>query len=402
MRSSPSTTTTYTSTRPKHVDGMGGHVIQSGVNMSRPRTPISSSSQWTTEGPMHHSRSLVSSTTLTGHERVLRENVVEHEIKVPRKRIVEETVEKTIIVPEKVCREEVINESVVVRERIVEVARPIYHEKIVEVPEIEYREKIVEVPEKIVQEKIKQVPRIEVQEHITYVPKLITHEKIVEVPDVEIREVLVEKIVEVPEFRDEVVIKEVIVPRYIEVPVAEYKDVEIEHDIMRSIPLPVECITTVEYNLPQIRPRYAKVPVPIYAPRFIEVAVPVEQMDEQTAIAADQIAAQVAMVAASGAPSLCEIEKLAEATKNFVPELETNPERIQRAWQDSAMAAHEMGHSTITTHPRRVGLLSGSGTPQRMISGGSSTVVYQHHHSPHSNARRNVRRRQSLTGSTSS
>lgn len=70
-----------------------------------------------------------------------------------------------------------------------------------------------------------------------------------QVPEIEYREVIVEKVVEVPEIREQVVLKEVPVPQYVDKPVPEYVNVEHPYDIERHIPVPVEAVTTFEYQL---------------------------------------------------------------------------------------------------------------------------------------------------------
>eukprot|EP01069_Polyplicarium_translucidae_P001693 Polyplicarium_translucidae@DN1773_c0_g1_i2.p2 len=204
---------------------------------------------------------------------------------------------------------------------------------------------------KIIQEKVKEVPRIEYRESITYVPKIITKEKIVEIPEIEYREIPIEKIVEVPEVREEVLIREIAVPRYVEVPVPVIKNVEIEQEVERNVPVPVQCVTTAKYELPQIEPRYEKVPVPIYAPRFVEVPVPVEQLDETSHEMAQQLLQEVTNVCSHPYPSLCEIERIAERAKNFQPDVETDPEKIQEGLQRSV--ADRNGHVTRARPSRR-------------------------------------------------
>jgi len=241
---------------------------------------------------------------------ILSERFVEHEIKVPKKIVREEVIEKVIVVPERLLHEEVIEEVQKVREKIIEVAKPIIQEKIVEVPEIEYVERIVEVPERIVQEKIREVPRIEYQERIVEIPKIITQEKIVEVPDIQYRDVPYERVVEVPEIHEEFVVKEIPVPQYVDKPVPQYVDVEVVKDVERNIPVPVEAITTFEYKMPRLRPRYNKVTYPVYLPRFIEVPVALELLNSDLISMAEKYLAQVKVLSGTAA-SLCEIENLA-------------------------------------------------------------------------------------------
>jgi len=250
-----------------------------------------------------------------GGQRILSERVIEHEVKVPKKVIREDIVEKVVIIPEKIVHEEFLEEKQMIREKIIEVATPVIQERIVEVPEIEYIEKIVEVPELILQEKIREVPRIEIQERIIEVPRVITQERMVEVPEIEYREYPVEKIVEVPEVIEQVVIKEIPIPQYVDKPVPEYVDVQIEQEVNRVIPVPVEAVTTCHFTLPRLRPQYTNVEVPLYVPRFIEVPIPVDAMDGQTVMQAEQYAQQVAMLATSNAFSLCEVENIAGTIK---------------------------------------------------------------------------------------
>jgi len=276
-----------------------------------------------------------------GNVSVISERVVEHEIKVPKKIVREEIIEKVVIVPEKILHEEVVEEVQKIREKIVEVARPIIQEKIVEVPEIEYIEKIIEVPERVVQERLKHVPKIEYRERIVEIPKIVTQEKIVEVPEIEYRDVPYEKIVEVPEIREEVVIREVPVPQYVNKPVPEYVTLEVPQNIPRNIPVPVEALTTFEFLLPQLKPKYNKVQIPIYAPRFVEVPIPAELMDANVLAQAEHLSSQVAILASRQAPSLCEVEKLAEFAKNnnFHEHLSSAnlQQAIEQAWRNGTI-----------------------------------------------------------------
>lgn len=66
----------------------------------------------------------------------------------------------------------------------------------------------------------------------------------------------------------------------------------------------------------QIRPYYAKIDVPLYVPRFVEVAVPAEMMDEQLALTVERYSTQLALLSNQSAASLSEIEKLGLAVKN--------------------------------------------------------------------------------------
>eukprot|EP01054_Gregarina_sp_Poly1_P006439 Gregarina_sp_Poly_1__6438@NODE_343_length_9409_cov_658_993470_g287_i0_p2_GENE_NODE_343_length_9409_cov_658_993470_g287_i0NODE_343_length_9409_cov_658_993470_g287_i0_p2_ORF_typecomplete_len614_score95_45IMCp/PF12314_8/1_8e04IMCp/PF12314_8/7_9e08IMCp/PF12314_8/5_7e07IMCp/PF12314_8/1_6e03_NODE_343_length_9409_cov_658_993470_g287_i021303971 len=241
---------------------------------------------------------------------VLSERYVEHEIKIPKKIVREEVIEKVIVVPEKIIHEEIVDEIQKVREKIVEVARPTIIEKIVEIPEIEYVEKIVEVPEKIVQEKIREVQQKQYQERIVEVPKVVYQEKVVEIPEIQYREVPTEKIVEVVEYKDEVIIKEVPVPRYVDKPVPNYVYVNVPVDVERKIPVPVEAEVTFEYRIPQLKAAYGRVTYPVYLPRFIEVPIAAELLSDSLTKSANNYMNQVNLLTKS-ATSLCEIEGLA-------------------------------------------------------------------------------------------
>lgn len=60
----------------------------------------------------------------------------------------------------------------------------------------------------------------------------------------------VDKVIELPEIREQVEIKEVPVDRYVDCPVAEYVDVPVYVDVKRNLPVPVQAVTTMEYKLP--------------------------------------------------------------------------------------------------------------------------------------------------------
>lgn len=194
--------------------------------------------------------------------------------------------------------------------------------------EIEYIEKIVEVPEVIIQEKVRHVPKVEVQECVIEVPKIVYKEKIVEVPEIEYREVPVERVVEVPEVREEIVIKEVPVPQYVEKPVPEYVTVEVPHNIERVVPVPVEQETTYEFIMPTLQPKYKVVKVPVYVPRFIEVPIPAELLDEDVIGEAEHLSSQVQLLVEQDAPSLGEMEKLAEYAKVTDFQSRMRPENV--------------------------------------------------------------------------
>lgn len=67
--------------------------------------------------------------------------------------------------------------------------------------------------------------------------------------------------------------------------------------------------------MPQLKPRYKTVDLNLYVPRFIEVPIPAEFMDEVTIAEAEQYMHQVAIIASQTAPSLCDVENLAGTIK---------------------------------------------------------------------------------------
>lgn len=101
------------------------------------------------------------------------------------------------------------------------------------------------------------------------------------------------------------------VPQYVERSVPEYVNIEVEQEVVRHIPIPVEAVTTIDLKIPQLRPRYSRHDIPFYVPRFIEVAMPAELMDQAAIVEAEHYAQQVAVIASQSAASLCEVERLA-------------------------------------------------------------------------------------------
>lgn len=241
---------------------------------------------------------------------IVNEHYIEHEVRVPKRIVREEIIEKVIVVPEKVVQEEIIEEKATIREKIVEIARPIIIEKVIEVPEYEYVEKIVEVPEKIIQERVVPVDKVEYKDRVQHVTKVIPQERIVEVPDVQYREIPVERVVEVPEWREEVIIKQVPVPQYVDKPVPNVVQVEQAVDVERQIPIPLQADITYEFRLPRIKPRYHKITYPVYLPRFIEIPVALELFQGSMLQESEMYLQQVGSLTQAAA-SLCEIENLA-------------------------------------------------------------------------------------------
>lgn len=175
------------------------------------------------------------------------------------------------------------------REKIVEIAKPVYEEEIVEVPQYEYRDKIVEVPEVLYQDRVTHVPKVEIIERVKEVPQIIRQEKVVEVPKVTYRDVPVVRQVEVPQIRDEYVHRPVPVPQYRDIPVPQVYDVAREIRVPYKIPNAL--IETTEHTLavPRIAPRVVDIPYPVYAPVFVEVALPRAMVDDFVAAEAARL-----------------------------------------------------------------------------------------------------------------
>eukprot|EP01070_Trichotokara_eunicae_P009856 Trichotokara_eunicae@DN6193_c0_g1_i1.p1 len=209
-----------------------------------------------------------------------------------------------------------IEETQTIKEKVIEIAKPILQERIVEVPEIEYVEKLVEVVERIIQEKIVEIPKVEIQERIRRIPRVVVQEKIIEIPEYEYREYAVEKIVEVPQIHEKIVNKEVRVPQYIDKPTPHEVAVHMQEDVFRKVPVPVEATSTFNFRMSKLSADYDVVEIPLYVPRFIEVPVPAEFMDDALVNQAHHFHDQIKAVAQSNAPSLGEVENLAGAIQS--------------------------------------------------------------------------------------
>lgn len=329
----------------------------------------------------------VSSRVDESRSHVIGERVTEHSIKVPKKVIREDVVERVVVIPEVVRREEFIEEEQRVQERVIEVARPVIKETVVEVPEYVYVDKIVEVPEVIVQEKVRHVPKVEIQERVIEVPKIITQEKVVEVPEIEYREYLVEKVVEVPEIREQTITTEVPVPQYVDVPVPQYVQVEEFYDVPRNLPVPVELISTFEYQLPVLKPRVTNViKFPVYLPRFIEVPIAEELLDPTLIAHAEANRQHVGLLAEmTQAVSLCEVENLAMQVRSLDIEKESRrrdlKEALREAWMNGTVQVvgetseqramrNKFAANTPYAGPRRV--TTSGGTSPRTVTHRSS------------------------------
>lgn len=172
---------------------------------------------------------------------------------------------------------------------------------------------------------------VEYKHFIRETPKYVYRKKSVEVPEIVYKETPVVRLVEVPKIVEEVVIKEVKVPQYVEKPVPEYVTVECEQRVDRSVPVPVEAETTYELQMPSLKPQYKVVKYRVYLPRFIQVPLPEELLDEEVLGEAEYLAQQIRLLAEQEAPSLAEIEKLAEIAKQTDFQSHLRTENIQTA-----------------------------------------------------------------------
>ena len=257
-------------------------------------------------------------TSHVGKERILSEEFVTRQIKVPKRIVYKDNYEKVVTVNESVLREEIVDTLKTVQEKVVKFTRPTVREKLVEVNTVQYEEEPVEIVQKVLQERIKHVPKIEYRVRDVEVPKYITNETIVEVPDIEIREVQVEKIVEVPEIKEKYIIKPVPVPEYVETPIPREIVSEKIVEVERNIPQPLEVISTVEYHLPQMKPKTQVIKYPLYVPRFIEVPVAAELFNEEEINVMNEQLSKLKNLTQSRAIGLRELEELTENCRNTI------------------------------------------------------------------------------------
>lgn len=116
---------------------------------------------------------------------------------------------------------------------------------------------------------------------VTKIPKVIFKERKVDASKAQKREkkvvtkeVEIENIIEVPEIQEKVVYNEIKVPTYIDVPVVHPRQAVYYQQISKNVPKGVELVITQTFEVPQIKPKYVEVPVPIYVPCYIEVPIP--------------------------------------------------------------------------------------------------------------------------------
>jgi len=255
---------------------------------------------------------------------ILGERIDYVEKPVTRRVMREKVVKKKRNVPDKVQEEVQHNDVIEIKEKIIEVA-PAHVEPRVVVNEI-VRERKVKRQE-VVEKKI---------------PKIEYRERVVEDPDnVEYIDIVHERVVEIPQIKEDVKFKKVRVPQYVDRHVPKYVDFDQPVEVHRRIPNPVAVETEYEFDLPTLKPNYKRKELPIYAPRFVEVPVPAELMDQESQQTALHLREQIHTLAAMEAPALAEIEKVANYAKNidFQSHIAcTNYQKaIENAWRNKQL-----------------------------------------------------------------
>ncbi|KAH0472668.1 MAG: uncharacterized protein KVP18_002736 [Porospora cf. gigantea A] len=183
-------------------------------------------------------------------------------VRVPRRVVIEDTYDTEYTVEEKVIVEDFVEEEVPVQERVVEIGKQIVRETVVEVPEYEYVEKVIEVP----------CPRSR-EVSLSAIPE--------ETAEAGARQFRVP------------IIKTVRVPQHVERPVQQVVTVEETSVVDRFIPVPVEEVSELSLQMPQLRGKWVQVDVPLYFPRIVEVAVPTDLLDDDMHQQCDRMAAKV-------------------------------------------------------------------------------------------------------------
>lgn len=166
--------------------------------------------------------------------------------------------------------------------------------------------------------------------------------------------------------------KQVTVPQYVDKPVPEYVNVEVAVDVDRNIPVPVEAITTFEYQLAQFRPRINKVVYPLYVPRFVEVPVAAELFDPTLLSQLQAQGSKLQVLSSSQALGLCDVENMAtELRQTDVHALQGNVNleaAILNAWKSGqigvtghagGIAHRSVGHSGVAMQSGHSGMSIG-------------------------------------------
>lgn len=268
------------------------------------------------------------------NNRVLSQRTVEHQVVIPKLIRTEEITERVETQTETRLVEDITEEIVKVRETQKHIARPVIHEKLVEVEEIEYRE----VPQSpSIRERIVERPVVQVQTKLVEIPRKIEQHKVIEQAEFEFVPVVTEKEVKIPEVKEEVVIVEKRVPHVVKVQVPEPTDVIVEREVHRRIPLPLEHVTKLKMELPALEPEYEVVDVPVYVPRFIEVPVPVESMDDQLVHEMKRYSECLTGLTLTSASTLFHVENLASEIRRLDMENAFVPNKLAKSWTEGTM-----------------------------------------------------------------
>eukprot|EP00915_Cephaloidophora_sp_WS-2016_P002832 GHVH01003835.1.p1 GENE.GHVH01003835.1~~GHVH01003835.1.p1 ORF type:complete len:229 (+),score=36.48 GHVH01003835.1:610-1296(+) len=151
-----------------------------------------------------------------------------------------------------------------------------------ECPEIDYVERVVEVSEPHIVERVVSKPVIKEVERIIEVPTLKCRERIENYTVYE--EKVIEHIKEVPYVVEDVIEQEVEVVKsvVVEVPEEEIVDVYEFEDLDLNFPVPIKQEINIMMKMPKLIPKYRSNLNLFYYPRFIEVPVASELLDQDT------------------------------------------------------------------------------------------------------------------------
>lgn len=217
---------------------------------------------------------LVSSRVVSrgSERRVVKDYVIEREVRVPKRVTREDVIEKKVVVLEKRLVEEIVHVPEKRIETVVHVRTPIVVEKIVEVPEYELVEKSVVVPEKIQMER----PLTSTSTNGSTTPSLST-----------------------------------IQPS----PCCS----SAQQTKKRKIPVPVESSVRLELVLPTIRSVPTSINLPVFVPRFVEVPVTAEFCDENLLNTADKLSKELteALSIEDCSQKVARLERSADELRSF-------------------------------------------------------------------------------------
>lgn len=72
----------------------------------------------------------------------------------------------------------------------------------------------------------------------------------------------------------------------------QVKDVFVSREVRTNVPVPIAVDTLCKFKLPSIKPRYKRVEYPIFIPRFVEVPVPDDILDDESLQQCRELAAR--------------------------------------------------------------------------------------------------------------